>query len=153
MTFPGARRRKRVCDDAMLTIERENERTTVCDCCGAPSHSVWGRLHEDGVTRCAYLVRWADSGPHPPHITLGYGAWGDGTSATDRVSVYAELKRGRWRFVDHPAPGASPDESQLLGPPIPARKVRKDPRAGEVRETLEHIVRHDGRFPFGRGGS
>jgi hypothetical protein len=72
----------------------------------------------------------------------------EGTTPDDRVSIYAELKRGRWRFVDHPAPGAPPDEPQVLGASMPAKQVRRDARADDVRETLEWIVRKDGRLPF-----
>ena len=102
--------------------------------------------HADGATRCAYFVRSADRGPHPPHLTMGYGAWGEGTTANDRVSIYAELKRGKWRLVDHPAPGAPEDEAAVLGWPMPAKQVKKDARAHEVFETLEFIVANDARL-------
>jgi hypothetical protein len=100
------------------------------------------------IPRCAYLIRWADGGPHPPHLIIGYGAWGEGTTAEDRVSIYAEQKRGGWRFVDHPAPGAPPDEAMVLGAPLAAIHVESDPRSEEVRETLDFIVRNDNRLPF-----
>jgi len=132
-----------------LRLQQESSKTTVCDCCGATSHSAWGWVHEgDDVTRCAYLAHWAESGPHPPHITLGYGAWGEGTSSDDRVSICAEKRRGKWRLVDHAAPGAPPDESTVLGLPMSAARVKRDPRGDEVRETLNFIVRNDDRLHF-----
>jgi hypothetical protein len=128
-----------------LELEPQGEKEYVCDCCGATTHTVWGWVHEPGATRCAYLVRWSESSPHLPHVTLGYGSWGAGTTSADRASVYAELQRGKPRFVDHPAPGAPLDEPETLGIPIAAKAVRKDPRAGEVRETLEFILSADPR--------
>jgi hypothetical protein len=46
----------------------------------------------EGATRCAYFVRWSDDEPHPPHLTMGYGAWDEGTSWANSTSIYAELR-------------------------------------------------------------
>ncbi len=132
-----------------LKLEQEDERTTVCECCGKTTRSVLGWVHEnDNITRCAYIARWSpDADRHPPHLTLSYGAWGEGTTADHRASIYAELKRGKWRLVDDPAPGAPPDEPETLGWPVRAKDVKRDPQRDDVLETLEFIVRTDSRLP------
>jgi hypothetical protein len=133
-----------------LELETADAKTTTCDCCGATTHTVWGFVHEQGGgARCAYFVNWAEGrSKHPPHIALGYGAWGDGTTAADRRSIYAELHRGGWQFVDNGAPGEPPGQVQVFGAPLRARDVEQDPRGGEVKETLDFIVRADDRLPF-----
>jgi hypothetical protein len=132
-----------------LELEQEDEKTSVCDCCGSTTHTVWGWVHEAGRwTRAAYLVRWAEEeGPHPPHVTLGWGGWGEGTGPEDRASIYAELRDdARFEFVDHPAPGALPGEEDVMGERLPRSVVEGDPRAGEVRETIEFLLRADDRL-------
>jgi hypothetical protein len=130
-----------------LDLEKQGQAEFVCDCCGGTTHRVWGWVHEGDATRCVYFVQWAaQGGPHPPHITLGYGSWGEETSADDRVSIYAELEAEGIAFVDHPAPGASETEQTVLGGPLRARDVKADPRAAELTETVEFVLRSDDRL-------
>jgi hypothetical protein len=79
-------------------------------------------------------------------MTLGYGAWGEGTTSRDRVSIYAEFGPEGVEFVDHPAPGVSVDQHALLGAPMRARNVRGDPRSAEVVETADFVLRSDDRL-------
>jgi hypothetical protein len=102
-----------------LMLEKQDSSTVVCECCAATTQRVWGWVHEGDATRCAYFVQWAaEGGDHPPHITLGYGAWGEGTTAADRASIYAELEESGVQLVDHAAPGASASDPRIR-PPVP----------------------------------
>jgi hypothetical protein len=130
-----------------LTLEERDSSTFVCDCCGATTQRLWGWVDEGDATRCAYFVQWAaEGGDYPPPVTLGHGDWGEGTIADDRASIYAELGESGVQLVDHPATGASDSESALLCHAVPASGVEKDPRASEISETFDFILRCDDRI-------
>jgi aryl-alcohol dehydrogenase-like predicted oxidoreductase len=82
-----------------------------------------------------------------PTSRAGLGGVGDGTTAADRRSIYAELADGGWRFVDHAAPGAPASQEETLGRGLRGSDVERDPQREEVVETLEFIVRNDARLP------
>lgn len=129
-----------------LELEPTGSAEFFCACCADTTFRVWGFVHEQDRTRCAYFVQWAASrGSHSPHITLGYGGWGEGTSAADRAMINAELRGSNVEFVDHSAPGFG-DHSDVLGFPLLASIVTSDPQAPEVRETIEFILASDERL-------
>jgi hypothetical protein len=128
-----------------LELEPQGSKTFACTCCGSTSHSVSGWVHDERGTRCAYFVHWADGGPHPPHMTLGYGRWGEGSTAADRATVFAELRSGRWEFVPHPSPASPDDQYETLGEPVRSSVAEQD---AAVQETVEFIAATDERLEF-----
>ena len=125
-----------------LELEPQRSKTFACPCCGSTTHTVSGWVHDERGTRCAYFVNWADDGHHPPHMTLGYGRWGEGATAADRGAIFAELHSGGWEIVDHPSPAAPEDQYETLGEPVPAAAVQ----GAAVQETVEFIAATDKRL-------
>jgi hypothetical protein len=58
----------------------------------------------------------------------------------DAAPVGSDVSAGTYRCTN--------DEARVLGPSIAATHLASDPRSGEVRETLDFIVRNDNRLPF-----
>jgi hypothetical protein len=129
-----------------LELELEDEKTEVCDCCGDTTHTAWGWVHDTaGFTRAAYIVSWAETHSHPPHITFGYGAWGNGTTAADRRLVNVEVIGGTPELVDHTSPGASPNQAEVLGIPLPPEEPSRRERK-ELLEVARYVLSHDDRL-------
>ena len=137
-----------------LELEQSDEKHWVCGCCGDTSHTVWGWVHEVGEgTLAAYFVSWADQGSHRPHVTLGYGAWGENTTAADRRTINLELtSAGEPVLVDHSAPGAPEDQSEVLGQALRAAEVESDPQRPDVLETADFVLARDERLRSVSGG-
>jgi hypothetical protein len=60
-----------------------------CTCCGEDSRNVWGVVHRGPVSEAAYYVHWTPGrvAEHGAVFDLVLGAWGDGTSRSDRYAV------------------------------------------------------------------
>ncbi|MCP5399663.1 MAG: hypothetical protein H6921_10410 [Sphingomonas sp.] len=72
-----------------FAVEPLDESGGHCDCCGEASRSVWGVVHQGNATVAAYWVHWTVGhlDVHGANLDLILGAWGDDTSARDRVAA------------------------------------------------------------------
>jgi hypothetical protein len=103
-------------------------------------------VHKDGVAHAAYYARVADSHPQRvASILLGLGAWGDGTTETQRRSFALEMRKGTQGFevkvvdaVSSPWPRA-----KVLGRTLDRAEALADPLIDEVFHITDHMVTED----------
>jgi hypothetical protein len=76
-----------------IEFEPEQERTFErCSCCGNITRKVWGHVYDREGAAAAYFVEWTPGHDNEANFDLVIGAWGDGTSPADRMSVAVEYK-------------------------------------------------------------
>jgi len=67
----------------------------VCDACGGTNRLLHGYVYDDDFAHGVYFVEWCD-GPHPDRaafVTVGLGAFGDGTDRRDRTAFCVAWRR------------------------------------------------------------
>ncbi|MBO0822459.1 MAG: hypothetical protein J2P27_01215 [Actinobacteria bacterium] len=92
------------------------------------------------------FLEWCD-GKHPvksAFLTIGLGAYGEGTSGADRNSVCIEWRREGMGLTAEPAR----DRPELLGAFLPREVALTMPHIDQVWHVADHIVLNDPRVSF-----
>jgi hypothetical protein len=111
--------------------------------CQGTNRLLHGYVYEDEFARGVYFVEWCD-GEHPnksAFLSIGLGAYSDGTSAADRRSVCIEWRADGMRLAEEPAR----DRPELLGAFIPRNEALKLANIDHVWHVADHIVVDDPR--------
>jgi hypothetical protein len=132
-----------------LEPTEENE-SGPCDCCGDVTRRVSGFVNRGDETEAAYLVEWTKGkvSEHGAHVDLIVGAWGDASTATERVAVSLEYRRtdtGPWFMVIDSADRAVA-KNELVGKALTRDDVMGTPLAQRVFDMVDAIWAEDGRL-------
>ena len=78
-----------------LTVEKLDESSGLCECCGSTSRSVWGLVHRGNKAVAAYWMHWTVGHleENGANLDLVIGEWGDGASAEERAVVALEHRQ------------------------------------------------------------
>lgn len=65
-----------------------------CACCGGTIRRVWGYIHYGDAALAAYFVTWTggQAARHGANWDFVVGAWGQGTTAEDRVAISLAMR-------------------------------------------------------------
>src|SRR6266511_4255665 len=80
-----------------LTIEPTGAKDLgPCACCSNATRRVWGFAHRGDTPEAAYFVEWVAGAVlrHGANFDLILGAWGDGTTASDRAPWPSSTRSG-----------------------------------------------------------
>jgi hypothetical protein len=116
---------------------------TSCDSCGGTTRLMHGYVYEDEFPRGIYFLEWCD-GDHPQRgafLTVGLGAFGDGTDAGDRSAFCIEWRAEGMRLAEEPAR----DRPELLGEFVPRATALELPNIAELWHIADHVVLDDPR--------
>jgi hypothetical protein len=108
-----------------------------CEACGGTNRLVHGYVYDDGHPHGVYFVEWCD-GDHPHRaafITLGLGAFGEGTGSADRSAFCLEWRAEGMRLTDEPAR----DSPELLGPFVPRTEALELEDFDDLWHVADHI--------------
>jgi hypothetical protein len=128
------------------TIRVEPEppvKASPCDACGGTNRLLHGYVYEDGYAHGIYFLEWCD-GSHPEKaafLTVGLGAFGEGTDVADRMSFCIEWRAEGMALGDTPAR----DRPELLGAFVPRNMALTIPNIDELWHVADHIVLDDPR--------
>ena len=131
----------------MVTILIEPEppvKQTTCERCGRANHLVHGYVYEDDYAHGVYFVEWCD-GDHPQRaafLTVGLGAFGEGTRPIDRKSFCVEWRADGMALTDEPAR----DRPDLLGAFLPRAQALELENIDHLWHVADHIVLDDERL-------
>lgn len=78
-----------------LTVEKLDESSGLCECCGTTSRCVWGLVHRGSETVAAYWMHWTAGHlqQHGANLDLVIGEWGENASAEKRAVVALEHRQ------------------------------------------------------------
>ena len=81
--------------DGELTIEKLDESSGLCECCGTMSRSVWGLVHRRDKTAAAYWMHWTVGHleENGANLDLVMGEWGEDASPEKRAVVALEHRQ------------------------------------------------------------
>jgi hypothetical protein len=98
---------------------------------------------DDEGAHGVYFVEWCD-GDHPHRsafLTVGLGAFGDGTDASRRAAFCIEWRADGMRLTNEPAR----DRPELLGSFVPREIALDAPNIEPLWRVADHIVTDDPR--------
>lgn len=128
----------------VIRIEPEDPvKENPCATCGGTNRLMHGYVYEDEYAHGIYFLEWCD-GDHPNRIarlTIGLGAFGDGTDASDRNSFCIEWRAEGMRLAEEPAR----DRPELLGAFLPRDIALNVPNVDQLWHVADHIVTDDPR--------
>ena len=80
---------------ANLTVERLDESSGLCECCGTASRCVWGLVHRGNETVAAYWMHWTVGHleQNGANLDLVIGEWGENALAEKRAVVALEHRQ------------------------------------------------------------
>ena len=133
------------------SVELLDESGGHCDCCGAVSRTVWGLVHHGERTVAAYWMTWSVGHLNEPgaNLDLVLGAWGEDTTAGDRVAVsllYREPDGAPPAFMVIDAIDRTFAKSDLVAAAMSRAQVMEGPMAGKVFDLVDAIWIQDNRF-------
>jgi hypothetical protein len=120
----------------------ENSR---CDQCAGTNHLLHGYVYEADHPHGIYFVEWCD-GDHPRRaafLTLGLGAFGEGTTSAERVAFSVEWRTDGMALTDEPAR----DRPDLLGSFVPRAQALAMDDIAHLWHVVDHILLDDPRLP------
>jgi len=127
-----------------LRIEPEEPvKENRCESCGGTTRLLHGYVYEDEYAHGIYFLEWCD-GDHPRRaafITIGLGAFGEGTDASDRSAFGVEWREDGMALTEKP-PMDRPD---LLGEFLPRELALTVPNIDKLWHALDHVVVDDPR--------
>ncbi|WP_418592101.1 hypothetical protein [Ponticoccus sp. (in: a-proteobacteria)] len=138
--------------DAMYEVEPTEESRGFCDCCGNQTRTVWGYVHEEGGgTLASYFVQWTvgqSIEDHPANFDLVFGAWGEGTSKSDRCAISLV------HFESEGVPGVSVIDandrpiasSELVGSAKSREELIGTPLIQQVFAIFDSVILQDNRL-------
>jgi hypothetical protein len=114
-----------------------------CSTCGGTNRLMHGYVYDAEYPHAIYFLEWCD-GDHPHRIawlTIGLGAFGDGTDASDRNSFCIEWRAEGMRLAEDPAR----DRPELLGTFLPRDIALNAPNIDQLWHVADHVVTDDPR--------
>jgi hypothetical protein len=130
----------------VVRIEPEpSVKRSQCEQCGGTCHRLHGYVYEDEYAHGIYFVDWCD-GDHPRRaafVTVGLGAFGEGTTSADRLAFGVEWRTDGMTLLDEPAR----DRPDLLGSFVPRDQALTLESIGHLWHVVDHIVLDDPRLP------
>lgn len=128
----------------VIRIEQEHPvKENTCPTCGGTNRLLHGDIYDDEHAHGIYFLEWCD-GNHPTKaafLTIGLGAFGEGTDASNRNSVCIEWRQQGMRLTNEPAR----DRPELLGAFLPREAAFKLPHVDQLWHIADHIVLEDPR--------
>lgn len=128
----------------VIRIEPEDPvKENPCSTCGGTNRLMHGYVYDDEHAHGIYFLEWCD-GNHPHRIawlTIGLGAFGDGTDASDRNSFCIEWRPEGMRLTEEPAR----DRPELLGTFLPRDVALNVPNLDQLWHVADHVVTDDPR--------
>ncbi len=143
-TTPNEAGQANVASVGVIRIEPEEPvKDNPCPTCGGTNRLMHGYVYDDDYAHGIYFLEWCD-GNHPhkaAFLTIGLGAFGDGTDASDRISFCIEWRADGMHLSDLPAR----DRPDLLGPFLPRESALKLANIDQLWHVADHIVLDDPR--------
>ena len=128
-----------------IRVEPEaQEKQSTCEKCGGTNHLLHGYVYDDDHPHGVYFVEWCD-GDHPRRaafLTLGLGAFGEGTGSGDRMAFCLERRAEGMALTDEPAR----DRPDLLGGFVPRERALQLENVDHLWRVADHIVLGDARL-------
>ena len=136
----------------VIDVEPSGESGGFCDCCGNRTRTVWGYAREEGGdTLASYFLQWTVGKfieDHPANFDLIYGAWGEGTTRSDRRAISLV------HFISEGVPGVSIIDahdrpiatSELVGSAMSREELVGTPLAQQVFGIFDAVVSQDNRL-------
>jgi len=128
----------------MIRIEPEDPvKENPCPTCGGTNRLLHGYVYDDEDARGLYFLEWCD-GDHlhkSAFLTIGFGAFDEGSDVSDRRSVCIEWRQQGMRLTDEPAR----DRPELLGAFLPRAAALTLPHIDLLWHIADHIVLDDPR--------
>jgi hypothetical protein len=128
----------------VITIEVEGQvKESRCGACAGTNRLAHGYVHDDGEPHGIYFLEWCD-GDHPRRaafLTLGLGAFAEGTSAADRRAFCIEWRAEGMALADEPVR----DRPELLGAFVPRGPALGLPDVEHLWHVADHVVLDDPR--------
>ena len=128
----------------VIRIEPEEPvKENPCATCGGTNRLMHGYVYDDEYAHGIYFLEWCDGDhPHPiAWLTIGLGAFGDGTNASDRNSFCIEWRAEGMRLAEEPAR----DRPELLGAFLPRDVALNMPNVDQLWHVADHVVTDDPR--------
>jgi len=115
-----------------------------CASCGGTMSRLHGYVFEDEFTHGLYFVDWCE-GRHETKLavlTLGLGAFGEGSDGHDRLAFCLEWRAQGWRLAERPLL----DQPELLGRFLPGERVLEIHDVEHLWHVVDRIVLDDDRL-------
>ena len=115
-----------------------------CEACGGTSLLLHGYIYDDEYAHGVYFLEWCDKAhaPRVAFLTLGLGAFGDGTEAADRKAFCVEWRAEGMRLTEEPVR----DRPELLGEFVPRAAALNLSNIEHLWHIADHIVLDDPRI-------
>ena len=136
---------------AGFAVELLDESGGHCDCCGEASRSVWGLINQGNATVAAYWMHWTVGHLDDPgaNLDLVLGAWGDDTTARDRVAaslIYRVPEDAPPAFMVIDAADRPIGKSDLVGGALRRDEIIGTPIADQLFALVDAVWTQDQRF-------
>ena len=128
-----------------LDLELGGEKHEPCGDRRGISHLAWGTVKADGQPSAAYHVGWTTGEAHDAEavvdLTVGLGAWGDGTDASMRRAFHVKARPVR-RRLRAPKPGFGLVDAPFVDEPgtLGANHTRASALQSPALELLWQVV-------------
>src|SRR3954453_19797443 len=134
-----------------FAVERLDQSSGRCECCGHASRCVWGLVNQDDATVAAYWMHWTVGllADHGAHLDLIIGRWGEGASSDQRAAVSLEHRQqpdGSAALIVIDAGDSSAAKSDLAALALSREEVIGTPLAKQVFDIADAIYSQDDRF-------
>ena len=117
---------------------------STCEQCAGTNHLLHGYVYDDDHPHGVYFVEWCD-GDHPRRaafVTVGLGAFGEGTGPDDRMAFCIEWRAEGMGLTDQPAR----DHPDLLGDFVPRERALQIENVNHLWHVADHILLNDARL-------
>lgn len=115
-----------------------------CANCGGTSRLLHGYVYDDEYAHGIYFLEWCE-GPHPRRaafLTIGLGAFGEHTTAADRLAFGVEWTTAGMGLLEEPPR----DRPELLGRFLPREEALQVPNLENLWHVIDHVVLDDPRL-------
>jgi len=133
-------------------VEKQDESSGRCDCCGTTTRCVWGLVYDRGTAKAAYWVHWTVGklDQHDAIMDLAWGDWGDETTPDDRFAIsvaYRQMEDSTISLmVIDSADRPFAREGTVARRPLARADIIGSPFTAELFALTDAIALQDGRF-------